>query len=104
VALGARGYPLEVLDGAETLQFLANWTGLQLDELPPEALEIVEECGRLPLALALSAAQVHQGVPWSDVLQALREADLSFFDHLSGSIIRSMQRRCTIRVTGLPVS
>jgi len=45
---------------------------------PAEHREIVAQCGRLPLALALCGGMVQAGVSPADVLQALREHDLEF--------------------------
>jgi WD40 repeat protein len=43
-----------------------------------EVREIVAQCGRLPLALALCGGMVQGGVSPADVLEALREHDLEF--------------------------
>jgi hypothetical protein len=49
-----------------------------IPELPAEARDIVDECGRLPLGLALCGGMVHGGRTWQDVLDALREHDLEY--------------------------
>jgi len=77
-ALGAQACPLEVLGRDEARQLLADWVGQAASSLPPEADAVARECGRLPLALALSGAMVRDGIPWSDLLAALQEADLGF--------------------------
>ncbi|MBD2215333.1 hypothetical protein H6G27_36835 [Nostoc linckia FACHB-104] len=41
---------------------------------------------------------VRDGTPWSDLLEALREADLEFFEHLHGSILKSIK----ISIEALP--
>ena len=57
--------------------FLAEATGLRADALPPDADQIIRECGRLPLALAAVGALIrHRTYTWSDALNALREAAL----------------------------
>ncbi len=99
VALGATERRLDVLDDEQALRLLAQWAGLDVETLPPEANEIADECGNLPLALALSAAQVRDGSPWGDLLDALREADLEFLNHPHGSVMKSLQ----VSVDALPI-
>jgi hypothetical protein len=99
VALGAQEHRLDVLDDEQALALLAQWARLDLETLPPEASEVAGECGNLPLALALSAAQVYDGTPWDDLLDALREADLEFLDHPHGSVMKSLR----VSVDALPV-
>jgi tetratricopeptide (TPR) repeat protein len=48
------------------------------DQFPPEAETIIEECGRLPLAMALCGSMVQGGSAWSSVLEALRDHDLEY--------------------------
>jgi hypothetical protein len=104
-ALGAHECHLEVLPENDALTMMAGWllpenTPEQeqseriiqlIDNFPESAREVARECGHLPLALALSAAQVRDGTPWADLLDALREADLEFFDHPHGSILKSLK-------------
>ncbi|MEA3209825.1 MAG: hypothetical protein QOE70_2882 [Chthoniobacter sp.] len=107
--LGAHKHRLEVLAPEEALRLMAGWlaapTGVlaraaeaeaqaiarAVAAMPAEAGEVARECGYLPLALALSAAQVRDGVAWSSVLEALREADLQYLDHPNGSVFRSIK-------------
>ena len=58
--LGAEGYRVEMLAEGQARQLFADWAGLDVEMLPPEAAEVVKHCGKLPLALALSGAQVPQ--------------------------------------------
>ncbi|GAG34815.1 unnamed protein product, partial [marine sediment metagenome] len=51
------------------------------DELPDEAAPVLEHCGRLPLALSLCGALAREGMPWSDLAEALAEADLEYVEH-----------------------
>jgi nucleoside phosphorylase len=105
-ALGAIEHQLNTLSEAEALSLMANWQ-LPLEDtadydeyyhiletqiaLPSEARDIAKECGYLPMALALSAAQVRDGTSWADLLAALRSAQLDFLDHPYGSILKSLK-------------
>jgi WD40 repeat protein len=88
-AIGAETCDLDNLDGNSALLLLARWADDELP-LPKEAAEIVAECGRLPLALALAGAQVSKGASWGEVLAALRKGNLQFLDHPHGSVFKSM--------------
>lgn len=90
-ALEAREFRLDLLSTEKALELLASWAGKDLAALPKEASLIVEECGRLPLAIALCGAQVKDKVPWKDLLDALKKAELQFLDHPQGSVMRSMK-------------
>lgn len=90
-ALGIREYELDALNDNQALELLADWTGEHADTLPLEARAVAKECGNIPLALALSAALVQSGIPWQDVLDALKDADLKFFEQPSGSILKSIK-------------
>jgi hypothetical protein len=92
-ALGAQEHPLDVLSPGEALKLLAEASGYRE---PSEA--VARECGYLPLALALCGAQVRDGRPWGDLLTALRAAELEFFDHPQGSVMRSLK----VSVDALP--
>ncbi len=50
--------------------------------LPTEADLIIEECGHLPLAIAMAGGMISSGEKerWKDVLEALQEADLSYIE------------------------
>ena len=75
--LEAQEHCLDVLSGAEARNLLAGWCDLALDELPPTAGEVANECGRLPLALSICGALARKGELWEDILQDLKNADLS---------------------------
>jgi len=79
-ALGAQEHGLDVLTDAAALQLLANWCVQEVGSLPSEAVSVASECGNLPLALALCGAMARDGTPWSDILEALWEADLTFIE------------------------
>lgn len=77
IALGAQQQELAVLTKDQSLQLIAMWADFDLPKLPVQAVDIVRECGYLPLAVAMVGAQL-RGKPerWSHVLQKLRNADL----------------------------
>src|SRR5205823_2687961 len=55
-ATGAEEYSLDVLDPEEARSLLARSSGTARENLPAEAQAIIDECGRLPLALAMIGA------------------------------------------------
>ena len=71
--LGGTHHVVELLTDAEALRLLAVAADIALESLPPEAKEIVRECGRLPLAVALCGGLVRRR-SWSEVLDQLRQA------------------------------
>jgi|GEM_PF-1039665 len=75
------GFQVELPSETEALAMLAAYAGLPVTALPPCAREIVEEVGRLPLALALCGGMVHALTPWVDILAALREKNLEFIQN-----------------------
>ncbi|QIR41002.1 hypothetical protein HCG51_32855 [Tolypothrix sp. PCC 7910] len=89
--LGGEEYQLAILGKQQALALLADWANQSVDELPTTAKQVARECGYLPLALSLNGAMVRDGTPWSDLLEALREADLEFFEHPHGSILKSIK-------------
>ncbi|MBD2295029.1 hypothetical protein H6G06_16450 [Anabaena sphaerica FACHB-251] len=75
--VGAVNHPVDLLTVPESLALLALWAKQHPETLPPEAHQIVEECGRLPLALAMIGAMLKgKPDPWKNVLYKLRNADL----------------------------
>jgi NB-ARC domain len=75
---GARDFTATLLTEDESRQVLANWSGQTPKSLPPQARKVIQECGYLPLALAMIGAQL-RGKPqalWNAVLDYLRKADL----------------------------
>jgi WD40 repeat protein len=75
---GAHEFSLNVLDHEQALTLLANASHTPANALPEEANAIIEECGHLPLAIAIIGALV-RGEPkrWQQVLRSLQRADLS---------------------------
>jgi len=43
----------ELLDFAQSRELLASWANMSVAELPTAVRELIEECGRLPLALSV---------------------------------------------------
>jgi WD40 repeat protein len=80
VGIGAKEHRVDVLSPSDALEMLAELAGERgPDKLPPEATEVAEECGYLPLALALIGAMVRlssRPTAWRDALARLRRADL----------------------------
>jgi WD40 repeat protein len=91
VALGARELPLDVLSEDLALELLASWSGRPRAELPEAARKVAEDCGYLPLALALAGARVQGGTSWDEVLSALERGRLEFLDHPYGSVFSSLR-------------
>jgi WD40 repeat protein len=79
-ALGTQQHNLGELNDTDALQLLAQWSENEVSLLPNEAVCVARECGNLPFALSLCGAMVHDGIPWSDLLGALQDADLSFIE------------------------
>lgn len=76
---GAVRVDTELMSTLESLQLVASWAGQTVPTLPPEADEVVRECGRLPLALALAmvgAMVSNEIISWKTVLRRLQRADL----------------------------
>jgi KaiC/GvpD/RAD55 family RecA-like ATPase len=73
-SLGGAPYLVEALTKHEALDVLARSSGVPSEKLPPEAAGIVEECGGLPLAVALCGGMIRRELPWSGVLEQLRQA------------------------------
>lgn len=98
---------LDLPSDDESLAILADWTGTPVGALPAAAREIVEECGRLPFALALAGANVGQ-TSWSMLVDALRRADLTYMrttlpDYEYTDLLRAQQVSIdALRASGVP--
>jgi hypothetical protein len=77
--IGAREHRVDVLDAYQSRELLALWAGLSTEQLPPEAEEIIRECGNLPLAVSTIGALLRGAIrdEWKDTLDLLTTADLS---------------------------
>jgi WD40 repeat protein len=81
-SLGAQECRVNVLDAHQSVSLLTEWSNQEGKELPSSAARIAAECGNLPFALALCGAMIRDGTAWSDVLDALQTADLTFIDRV----------------------
>jgi WD40 repeat protein len=94
-SLGAQEICLDVLEPAEARELLAAWSG-QEAAARSVAGEVAEECGRLPLALAVAGALARKLGGWDDVLDRLRKADLerlavSLPNYLYPNVLRALE-------------
>ncbi|MBN2024092.1 MAG: SIR2 family protein, partial [Pirellulales bacterium] len=81
VGLEAQEVCIDVLSPDGALRMLADWAG-ESDpaRLPAVAVDIVRECGFLPLALAMIGAMIRlRPTAWDDALELLRHRDLEEF-------------------------
>lgn len=73
---------VDLLSEHEALQLLAttasgpNGDPLPSDTLPPEASEVIRECGRLPLAIELCGGMACEGATWRELLATFRRSAL----------------------------
>ena len=97
-------YQVQLPTEAEAEVLLARAAGVPIPELPAEARDIVDECGRLPIGLALCGGMVHGGRTWQDVLAALREHDLEYLSdsHPAEEQHRSIWKAMDVSVRALP--
>jgi len=95
--LGGTMHQVHQFTETEALHLLASAVGVDLATLPPEAYDVVAECGCLPLAVALCGGMAKRGNEWASILLALRQADLEriadrqAFSDQHRSVWRSMQ-------------
>jgi WD40 repeat protein len=74
---GNTGILLDELAPTAALQLLAGWTATLVEQLPTEAALVAQECGYLPLALALCGAMIAAGShSWPQLVDLLRHAEL----------------------------
>jgi hypothetical protein len=78
-SLGGAIHGMGLLTEAEALDLLALGAEVERECLPSEAAQVVAECGRLPLALALCGGLVRRGVPWGAVLRQLQQNRIDRF-------------------------
>ena len=107
VVAGAGGnyHSIDELSLTEAKELLAKQAGFDVAALPdPEADELIAECGRLPLAIAMTGAMVRDGRhPWRDVIEALQEADLEWIDQpLDDGLYGSLFQALHVSVERLP--
>jgi hypothetical protein len=97
-ALHGELVPVSLFTEPEALQLLADAVGCERSALPPESLEVVRECGCLPLAVALSGGMAKKrGGDFHNVLERLQRANLdkiadrASINEQHSSIWRAMQ-------------
>jgi hypothetical protein len=97
-------YQVQLPTAAEALTLLASAARVTVDSLALQATDIVAECGRLPLALALCGSMVQAGTPWHDLLDALREHEIEFLvdEHAREGQRRNIWRAMEVSVSVLP--
>jgi WD40 repeat protein len=92
--LGAQSQTLDVLDTKQALALLAKWAKVKIPDLPDEAKEVADECGNLPLALAMAGAMASQK-SWRHALERLRRADFDriekAFPYAYPNLLRALQ-------------
>jgi hypothetical protein len=90
----------DLLTPGQARALLAHWAGYPPDAVPPEAADLVQECGRLPLVLSMTGAMLRGKPPayWGHVLGLLRRSDLAkipaqipFYPH--ADLMRTIQVR-----------
>jgi WD40 repeat protein len=97
-AVGAQEHLAELLTEEQSRTVLAQWSAVREEKLPVQAGDLIRECGRLPLALAMIGAML-RGKPaafWQQVLKLLRVADLKkikaqFPDYPHTDLLRAIQ-------------
>lgn len=96
-SLGFDPIALGTLDAAQGARLLAASSGCTVAELTAKAHELVEECGCLPLAIAMVGGMVH-GIadPWPAALKRMRSYRLDqirqeFPDYSYPDLLRAMQ-------------
>jgi WD40 repeat protein len=77
-ALGAKEHLTDVLSDEQALDLLARWADEDVAALPPEAREVIRECGNLPLAVSMIGGLVRESKRWDDALDRLRNARLDY--------------------------
>ena len=97
-------YRVELPTEAEAETIFEAAAHLEPGAMPAAALEIVAQCGRLPLALALCGGMVLGGISPADVLEALREHDLEFLssDHPAEEQHRNAWKAMDVSLRVLP--
>jgi WD40 repeat protein len=73
-SLGGVHHQVELLTDAESLNLLAQAAGIERGALPSETADLITECGRLPLAVALCGGLIRHGFAWANVLDQLRNS------------------------------
>lgn len=77
--LGAREHQVELLSVDEACKLLASAAGLSsIVSRSPVLLQLIEQCGRLPLAISAIGALIRKGnLTWHDALERLNKENIS---------------------------
>ncbi len=77
--VGAQEHYAELFDVSQSRELLESWVSLSAGQLPPEADEVIMECGRLPLAISVIGGTLlgADEPSWHGALACMRSADLS---------------------------
>jgi len=77
-AVGARQHWADLLSGEQSREMFARWAGVDKNHLSALAQDIVDQCGQLPLALAMVGAMLRGRSKdlWQRTLDLLRQGDL----------------------------
>jgi hypothetical protein len=70
---GGTDLQMELPSEAESIEMLADSTGVAVETMPVAAHEVARECGHVPLALGICSGLVRNGQSWSDVRDRLRK-------------------------------
>lgn len=79
-------FNLAVLHEDQALALLAATTGELVEELPPDASEVVSRCGHHPLAISMVGSMIRlqpKSWAWENALELLRAADLEKIRNMS---------------------
>jgi len=97
-AVGAEEFVADLLTEEQSRDVLARWAGMEPDAMPEEAGDLVRECGRLPLAVAMIGAMLRGKARsyWKQVHKLLRRAELGkiasdFPNYVHKDLLRAMQ-------------
>ena len=75
--IGARDFPVDVMTLEDALRLLSQCTAIAMTDLPPQAIDVVKECGQLPIAIAMAGSLIRGGAKrWERVLSELQLAKL----------------------------
>jgi WD40 repeat protein len=80
ISLGSVQQVVELLTDDEAQRLLAVAGGVESTALPTDAHDVLAECGRLPLAVAIAGSMARSGTPWGDLRDSLREHELEFLE------------------------
>ena len=71
-SLGAIRHGVDLVAESGAMDILSRDAGVNRQDLPAEAAQIIAECGHLPLALALCGGLLRQGFSWGSALKQLQ--------------------------------